>query len=373
MIKYLGSKRTLVGAISAVVGALPGITTAADPFTGTTRVAQALKQLGLHVTANDLSAYALQFARCYIEADADEVDMAYLTTAIDTLNSLPGRPGYVTNMFCHEARYFTPDNGARIDAMRAAIDCLARGEIERSILLTSLIEAADRVDSTTGVQMAYLKQWAARAHNPIKLRVPELLPGSGRAMCADANDVSVTDICSGCDVVYLDPPYNQHSYLGNYHVWETLSRDDEPEAYGIARKRIDTRERRSDYNSTRRAEQAFTQLVRDIEAPWLVVSFNAEGFLATESIIDILADQAVHVGVLPIDHPRYVGARIGIHNKQGVKVGKISHVRTTENIFLAGDDPDVIMQALNAGAEVLGKRVPEPPYLATSMRKLRFS
>jgi len=315
-----------------------------------------------------MSAYALQFARCYIEADASNADLAHLTRSIDTLNALPGEPGYVTNMFCHEARFFTPENGARIDAMRAAIDGLARDEIERAILLTSLIEAADRVDSTTGVQMAYLKQWAARAHNPIKLRVPDLLAGAGRAMCADANDVSVTDMCSDCDVVYLDPPYNQHSYLGNYHVWETLSHDDEPEAYGIARKRIDTRERCSDYNSKRRAEQAFTQLVTDIEAPWLVVSFNAEGFLATDSIIEILAEQAPHVGVLPIDHPRYVGARIGIHNQQGIKVGKISHLSTTENIFLAGHDPDVIMQALQAGAEVLGKRVPEPPFLATSRR-----
>ena len=31
------------------------------------------------------------------------------------------------------------------------------------------------------------------------------------------------------DVAYIDPPYNQHSYLGNYHVWETLELWDKPE------------------------------------------------------------------------------------------------------------------------------------------------
>ena len=24
------------------------------------------------------------------------------------------------------------------------------------------------------------------------------------------------------DLAYLDPPYNQHRYFTNYHVWETL-------------------------------------------------------------------------------------------------------------------------------------------------------
>ena len=59
------------------------------------------------------------------------------------------------------------------------------------VLLTSLIEAADRVDSTTGVQMAYVKQWADRSFRPLELRVPELVAGAGRGACAPTR----------CDVV----------------------------------------------------------------------------------------------------------------------------------------------------------------------------
>ena len=369
MIKYIGSKRTLVPAISAIAEALPGVQTAADPFTGTTRVAQAFKQLGLRVTANDMSSYALAFARCYIEADAAQLDVDYLTRAIAALNDLTGVPGYVTNMFCVESRFFTPANGARIDAVRAAIDDIARDELERAVLLTSLIEAADRVDSTTGVQMAYLKQWAARAHNELQLRLPELLAGEGTALCADANSESITAACSACDLTYLDPPYNQHSYLGNYHVWETLARHDAPETYGIARKRIDTRDRRSDYNSSRRAEQAFTHMVQDITSPWMLVSFNAEGFLDASTIIDVLASRSPgsHVGVLSITHPRYVGARIRIHDLRGRKVGTVGHLTTSEHMFLAGDDPGAITRALAAGAACMPDRVPVPPGLATTL------
>ena len=38
------------------------------------------------------------------------------------LAALPGVAGYVTQTFCTESRYFQPHNGARVDAIRDAID-----------------------------------------------------------------------------------------------------------------------------------------------------------------------------------------------------------------------------------------------------------
>ena len=99
---------------------------------------------------------------------------------------LPGKPGYVTETFSRQARFFQPHNAARIDAVRDAIDSEYAGSPLFPLLLTSLIEAADRVDSTTGVQMAYVKQWAPRSFNPLELRVPELLVGAGGAIQGDA-------------------------------------------------------------------------------------------------------------------------------------------------------------------------------------------
>lgn len=59
--------------------------------------------------------------------------------------------------------FFHPKNGERIDAIREAIAAKNLDPELEAILLTSLMEAADRVDFTTGVQMAYLKRWAPRA------------------------------------------------------------------------------------------------------------------------------------------------------------------------------------------------------------------
>ena len=44
------------------------------------------------------------------------------------------------------------------------------------------------------------------------------------------------------ELAYLDPPYNQHRYVGNYHVWETLVAWDAPDHYGVACKRVDVRD-----------------------------------------------------------------------------------------------------------------------------------
>ena len=336
MIKYLGSKRRVIPVVEAAITGLPKVQTALDLFSGTSRVGQALKRAGIMVLSNDHNRYAHAIARCYIEADA-ETWREPATRWIDKLGEAEPIDGWFTQTFCRDARYFKPENGARIEGVRQAITEADVPEVLADILLVSLMEAADRVDSTTGVQMAYLKQWAARAHKPLALRVPELLSGEGAATCGDA--VSVAESWSG-DVAYLDPPYNQHSYRGNYHVWETLVRGDAPEVYGVARKRMDCRTEKSDFNSKRRIHEAMQAVCERIDARYVVVSFSDEGFLSREALESMLAPHG-HVEVVSMDHPRYVGAQIGIYNPDGEKVGRAGHLRNTEFVFLAGDEAAV--------------------------------
>jgi len=267
VIKYIGSKRTLVPLISVVSGHLP-VRSACDLFAGTTRVGQALRRLGLEVHSNDLATYSEVLGRAYIEA-GDRVDRAELEALLAELQGLEGREGWFTEAFCRRSRYFQPANGARIEAIREAIEDYALPPVERALLLTALLLAADRVDSTTGLQMAYLKSWAPRSHNALELRLPEAVPGPpGRVTRLDANVLAPSlDV----DLVYVDPPYNQHSFFSNYHVWETLMRWDDPETYGVACKRLDCRDERSAYNSKRRAPAAFAELLGAIPAPWLLV------------------------------------------------------------------------------------------------------
>jgi adenine-specific DNA-methyltransferase len=336
VIKYLGSKRLLTSVLGDIATAV-GARTAVDLFTGTTRVAQEFKRRGIEVTAVDCASYADVLAQCYIATDATNVEKDELADALAELNALPGKPGYFTQTFCVASRYFQPKNGARVDAIRDAIDAGYLDSALYPMLLTSLMLAADRVDSTTGLQMAYLKQWAARAHKDLDLRVPELLAGPGQSMRGDA--MSLVDAVGHVELAYLDPPYNQHRYFTNYHVWETLMRWDAPEHYGVACKRMDARddETHSPFNSKPAMPAALRSVIARTNADVVVVSYNDESWVTAAEITQWL-HEAGHaaVALLAFDSKRYVGAQIGIHNPAGDRVGQVSHLRNTEYVFVAG-------------------------------------
>jgi adenine-specific DNA-methyltransferase len=349
VIKYLGSKRLLAPAIGAAVRSLP-VRSAVDLFAGTTRVGQELRRSGLRVLSNDTAAYSEAFGWAYLAASAGDRDR--LPEILRGLEALPDLDGYVTSTFCRASRYFTERNGRRIDAIRAGLDRLRLEPALRGLALTSLVEAADRVDSTVGVQMAYLKRWAPRALRPIELRVPDAVDGPrGEVTSVDANALAAG--LDGYECAYLDPPYNQHSYMGNYHVWETLVRGDSPGHYGVACKRLDVRERRSPYNSRRLAWPALRDLVERLPTPWLVVSFSDEGFHQPELVRGMLAERG-YVGELRIATARYVGARIGIHNPAGVRVGRVSHVHNTEHLFVAGPRRAAVEMAIASARPLAG-------------------
>ncbi len=335
MIKYLGSKRRLVPVLGEMFNA-SGARRALDLFTGTTRVAQEFKQRGGLVTTLDVARYSEVFARCYIETDRDQVDHEALAETLATLDALDGVPGYFTETFCTAARYLRPENGERVDAIRAAIESEHRDSPLYPVLLTSLIEAADRVDSTVGVQMAYLKAWAPRAHNRLTLRVPELLPGPGIARRGDALELAAA--LGSFDLAYLDPPYNQHRYFTNYHVWETLVAGDEPEHYGVACKRIDARDdvTKSPFNRKREMPDALRACIEAVDAGVLILSYNDESWISLDELVELCASRG-HVVALSFDSTRYVGAQIGVHNPAGERVGEVSHLRNMEYVLVCGD------------------------------------
>jgi adenine-specific DNA-methyltransferase len=313
-------------------------------------VGQAFKACGVDVTAVDSARYAATLARCYVATDADALDLRALDDELERLNRLPGRPGYVTDVFCEQARYFQPHNGARIDAIRHALATEYAGHPLWPVLLTSLLVAADRVDSTTGVQMAYLKKWAPRSFRDLHLVRPELLPGPGTTLRLEARDA--VDLAAPVDLAYLDPPYNQHRYETNYHVWETLVRGDEPDHYGVACKRVDSRdlERKSVFNIKRAMPAALADLLGRVRAEVVVVSCNDESWVSPQDLVGWLTEAGhERVALLGFDAKRYVGAQIGVFNGAGARVGEVTRLRNVEHLLVAG--PTARVEAAVAAVE----------------------
>ena len=348
MIKYLGSKRALMPVLESLFAA-SGASSAVDLFTGTTRVAGAMKQLGMHATAVDTASYSEVFSKTFIELDSTTVDVKELEAAISYLNSLAGSSGYFTEVFCEKARFFQVTNGKKIDSIRNAIESEFKTSWMYFPLLSSLLIAADKVDSTTGVQMAYLKTWSRRSFMNLELKVPELLPGKGASIRSDASE-AVSSI-GEVDLAYLDPPYNQHRYFGNYHIWETLVRWDEPEYYGIANKRIDARDssNKSEFNSKLSLPSALRKLISRLDTKTLVLSYNNESWLSRRELTD-MCSRFEAVRILDFDSKRYVGAKIGGYNQSGELVGKPGASRNLEHIVIASSAKQV-----NALVDALGQ------------------
>ena len=169
-IKYAGSKLRLLPHILQLAQKVQAHSVF-DGFAGTTRVSQAFARMGYRVIANDIAMWSKVFGLCYLK---NKKDTAYYQPMIDHLNALPGKDGWFTEQYGGLANGGTsaqPDglkkpwqihNTRKLDAIRDEIDAMNLDEIEKSVLLTSLILALDQVDNTLGHFASYLSDWSPR-------------------------------------------------------------------------------------------------------------------------------------------------------------------------------------------------------------------
>ena len=315
--RYLGNKDNLLPFIDEVL-AMHGVASTGDaplcvcdPFTGTTSVARHLKRLGWQVVCGDIMVYSFALQHTYIgfneapafsgllDAGALDSDLKLsvpLHRAIAHLNNLRGVEGFFYRNYSPDGadgrRYFTSANALRIDAIRQAINWWWEmgwlTEPERFLLSATLIQAASKVANVAGTYAAYLKGWDPRAHKPLMLSVPHIVhsPHEHKIHLKDANELVPQQ---ECDLLYIDPPYNARQYCTNYHILETLALGDEPEVKGVSGLRADNdNSKRSPYCRTGQAEDALTALVRDSQASRILLSYNSEGIIPQEHLMDIL-------------------------------------------------------------------------------------
>lgn len=332
-IKYAGSKLKLLPHILPMVCGLRGVRTVLDGFSGTTRVSQALYQTGrFAVTCNDLAAWSPVFARCYLQADRPAAEYQRL---IDRLNALPGRVGWFTEHYGvgELQKYpFQRKNLERLDAIRDEIAAWrAAGEIDEvteSVLLTSLILALDRVDSTLGHFSSYLAKWSARSYGDLELRLPHLCY-SRKAPAARVEQCDIFDLQGQWDLAYLDPPYGSGNdkmptsrvrYASYYHFWTTVVRHDRPPIFGRAGRREDSRDgsaasvfedfRLNAETGRPNALEAIDRMLGSINARYILLSYSSHGGATIDALTDILAAHGRLCQALSLDHPHHIMSRM---------------------------------------------------------------
>jgi len=199
-------------------------------------------------------------------------------------------PGGTSNLE-QPRMYFSSENGSKIDAIRQRIEEWWEKnlltESEYFILLACLIETVSFYANVAGVYAAFHKKWDPRAVKPIQMRRIEIISNNkdNNVYCADS--CTLLDIID-VDILYLDPPYNERQYLPNYHLVETIARYDNPQIKGVTGMRA-YENNKSDFCNATKAIEQLDIIANTAKYKFLVMSYNSEGIMKTDDIIDTLS------------------------------------------------------------------------------------
>lgn len=332
-IKYAGSKLKLLPFILQLANKA-NAKSVLDGFAGTTRVSQAFAQTGHRVVANDLAAWSEVFGKCYL---LNEHPAQHYQSLIDYLNALPGKDGWFTEYYGGEAigdsslssdglkRPWQKHNTRRLDAIREEIDRLSLSEVERAVLLTSLILALDEVDSTLGHFAAYLNAWSPRSYKKLHLRVPRLI-SRGEAHAVHRGNIFDLLPQVEVDLAYFDPPYGSNNekmppsrvrYAAYYHLWTSICLNDQPTLFGRAKRRTDTSDKiaSSVFEEFRRdsagrfvAVNAIERLLRTTQAKHILLSYSSGGRATATDLNEVIHSAGKLIDVLELEYKKNVMA-----------------------------------------------------------------
>jgi adenine-specific DNA-methyltransferase len=317
LITCIGSKRALLGLIGQAVERVKSRLgkdrlRVFDAFSGSGVVSRFLKAHASRLVSNDLEDYAAAAARCYL-TNRSIVDLEALARIVGDLNARvaaePLPAGFIEEMYAprDETRitkedrvFYTRANARRLDNYRRLID--SQPPQFRDLLLGPLLSEASIHANTAGVFKGFYKNRRTRVGQfggsgrdalvrilgEIRLKAPIL----SRFECdcevcqEDAN--ALAPRLKPLDLAYVDPPYNQHPYGSNYFMLNLLVHYRRPtQVSRVSGIPIDWR--RSGYNVRARSLPLLRQLLEDVDAPFLLVSFNNEGFISPAEMRALLA------------------------------------------------------------------------------------
>ena len=327
-VKYVGSKLRMLPHIVRLVASLPDVQSVLDGFSGTTRVSQALYQLGYEVTCNDVAAWSEVFGRCYLQADRPQT---YYQELIDHLNALPPQEGWFAQTYGRLPKSpFQRANLCKLDAVREEISRLRLDATDESVLLTSLMLALNQVDSTLGHFSSYLSQWSARSYRELFLPLPRVL---NFFLPRKKSEVLRGDVFRAVegrhfDLAYFDPPYGSNNekmppsrvrYAAYYHFWTTVVCNDRPEVFGHVARRTDTRDRlatspfeeyRTNAAGRHLARETLERLVTQTNAHYILLSYSSGGRVTRQELLELLQANGRLLQAVEVDYRKNVMARM---------------------------------------------------------------
>lgn len=350
LITYIGNKRALLPFIEHGINIVQKELgkqklSTFDVFSGSGIVSRFLKQYSSSITANDLEPYACQISRCYLsnmdeqkKQELKKVYQDFVKKVDEKMAEKPELPGFISELYAPKSLnnikredrcFYTPRNAAYLDVCRQLIQTEIPENL-RDYFIAPLLSEASIHANTAGIFKGFYKNSKtktgqfggngsdalSRILGDIKLQFPVFsnFECDYKVFNCDANELVEKDelyeLPQGeFDLVYFDPPYNQHPYGSNYFMLNLVSCYERPDEEKISRiSGIPKNWNRSVYNKKRFAKESFSELIQKVRGKYLLISFNSEGFITKEEMIELL-EQKGSVRVLESSYNTYRGSR----------------------------------------------------------------
>jgi adenine-specific DNA-methyltransferase len=340
LITYLGNKRKLIGNIEKCVQDISkklgkDRLNILEPFCGSGSVSRMLKLYSAKLVVNDLEDYCSTLAKCYLASPTRE-QYEKIKNAVTRMNRhkfSKVAPSFVRQHYAPtddkgivegERVYYTQYNAHIIDTFAHHI-FNHMPATERCFYLAPLLTQCSVHTNTSGTFNSYHKKdgvghFGGKGENAltrimgeIELPVPVFSYQPETVVeiyNKDANRLVEELVQRGewFDVAYLDPPYNKHPYGTNYFMLNIINRwNPEMEIPDNHRGQPDDWTR-SKYNSFSECKRVFEDLIKNIPASYVVISYNNEGILSEEQLAEILARYGTF-SKQEIVYPTYKGCK----------------------------------------------------------------
>ena len=303
-----------------------------DGFVGSGSTARLLKAFASELHVNDLEDYSETVNRAYL-ANKSEIDFDKLNEYIVWLNKnklklKSKKAGFIEKNYAPkkdndvqdgERVFYTNTNAKIIDNVRKLIEEIP--EPYKSYCLASLIVKASVHNNTSGVFKGFHKKngvghFGGQGENALQRIKQEIIldtPIFSDFECPvyvhkrDTNELVKDKKLPIFDLVYYDPPYNQHPYGSNYFMLNIINegkpRDIQDGVSGISKEW-----NKSAYNKRNVAEEAMENLLENTRARFIAISYNDEGIIPIDNFKSILSKHGKWT-LIDQDYNTYRGSR----------------------------------------------------------------
>lgn len=301
-----------------------------DAFSWTWSVWKFFKEKGFNIISNDLMFYSYVEQKAYIENNEYPkynklLNHLWLTDNNDNLwqiikylNSLDWVEGFIFKNYApswsikysdFQRQYFTDENAKKIDWLRLKIEEWKKNDLinenEYFILLSYIVNEWDYLANISWTYWAYLKIWRSVAKNKFNLRKKDLIINSTSCKAYNNNTNELIKKLKNIDIAYFDIPYNQRQYSSNFHILETIAKYDEPIIKWKTWIRIDTNTKPSNYCKKRFVKEEVEDLIKNIDAKYIMFSYNSDWLLKYEDIEKIFNKYCTKIDVLKKTYRRF--------------------------------------------------------------------